>query len=561
MMQKTCVSCGSSFEITSEDLRFLAKLSPEVGGKRFPIPPPTHCIDCRQRRRLTFRNERCLYRRPCDLCKREIISIYRTGTDYTVYCPECFWSDQWDSLLFGRQVDFQRPFFEQFQELQKAVPRIALHVVNNENSDYINLSGYNKNCYLIFAAEYDEDCLYGCQIIKSRDCIDTLCCFESEGCYEVVDCEKSYNLMFSRNCSNCSDGAFLVDCKSCRNCLFGSNLRNQEYCVNNEKVTPEEFAKKKIEVMDVLRNGNRAELDQQFKNIAEGGIHRALELLNCEASTGNYLSHCKNCIHCFDLSYGEDCHAVFTGFHVKDLMDVCHTTEAELGYEVTSLGYNSYHALFTNASWTGRSAWYCDVIHSSSNIFGCAGLRSKQYCIFNKQYTKEEYEKLVGEIIAHMQSTHEYGEFFPINLSPFAYNETLAQEYYPLTQEDAATARLPWHDRSDEKAEIVGAKTSSSVPSDSAKVRDDILATPLLCEATGRPYKIVKKELEFYRQRGLPIPRFHPDERHRRRMAQRLPRRLYDRTCQKCGSMIHTGISPGHAERVFCEECYSKEIY
>ncbi|MBI4652772.1 hypothetical protein HY750_00770 [Candidatus Kuenenbacteria bacterium] len=45
---------------------------------------------------------------------------------------------------------------------------------------------------------------------------------------------------------------------------------------------------------------------------------------------------------------------------------------------------------------------YSNHCHSSSNLFGCVGLRHKEYCILNKQYTKEEYEKLVPKIIKHM---------------------------------------------------------------------------------------------------------------------------------------------------------------
>ena len=37
---------------------------------------PTFCPDCRLQRRLSFRNERTLYKRPCELCGQETISMY-----------------------------------------------------------------------------------------------------------------------------------------------------------------------------------------------------------------------------------------------------------------------------------------------------------------------------------------------------------------------------------------------------------------------------------------------------------------------------------------------------
>ena len=74
---------------------------------------------------------------------------------------------------------------------------------------------------------------------------------------------------------------------------------------------------------------------------------------------------------------------------------------------------------------------------NSSNLFACVSLRNKEYCILNKQYTKAEYETLVPKIIEHMKKTGEWGEFFPASISPFGYNETVAQEYFPLTREEA----------------------------------------------------------------------------------------------------------------------------
>lgn len=74
------------------------------------------------------------------------------------------------------------------------------------------------------------------------------------------------------------------------------------------------------------------------------------------------------------------------------------------------------------------------------NCFGCIGLNQKEYCIFNKQYTKEAYEKLVAQLITIMIKHKERGEFFPITLSPLAYNESPAQTYYPLTKDQATQA-------------------------------------------------------------------------------------------------------------------------
>jgi len=92
-------------------------------------------------------------------------------------------------------------------------------------------------------------------------------------------------------------------------------------------------------------------------------------------------------------------------------------------------------------------------------------------------------------------------------------------------------------------------------------IPDDILNWAIECEETKKPFKILKQELAFYRKMNLPIPHFHPDERHKRRMASRNPRKLWKRECGKCGLEIETTYAPEKPEKVYCEKCYLKEVY
>src|SRR3989338_7438606 len=105
---RKCRWSGEMFEITDEDIVFYKKID---------VPLPTLCPDERERRRLQWRNERHFYRRECGLCKKSIIAIYPETCLFPVYCEECYWNDKWDPLIYGRDFDFGRPFFEQFKEL------------------------------------------------------------------------------------------------------------------------------------------------------------------------------------------------------------------------------------------------------------------------------------------------------------------------------------------------------------------------------------------------------------------------------------------------------------
>ncbi|GAJ08776.1 unnamed protein product, partial [marine sediment metagenome] len=79
-----------------------------------------------------------------------------------MYCPQCWWSDEWDAATFAREYDWQRPFLKQLKELFYEVPHMSLSVdyPSLENSEYVNYVGHIKNCYLIYGADYCENVYY-----------------------------------------------------------------------------------------------------------------------------------------------------------------------------------------------------------------------------------------------------------------------------------------------------------------------------------------------------------------------------------------------------------------
>jgi hypothetical protein len=184
-----------------------------------------------------------------------------------------------------------------------------------------------------------------------------------------------------------------------------------------------------------------------------------------------------------------------------------------------------------------------------------------KYCIFNKQYSKEEYEKIVPTIIEHMISTGEWGEFFPIELSPFGYNETVAPEYFPLTKDQITTKNWKWCDQEDVIPNVSKSIPSKNLPDSINDIPEDILNWAVVCGETGRPFKIIKQELEFYRKMELPVPHFHPEERQRKRMVHRGDRKFWTRNCDKCQKEITSTWSPERPEMVYCEQCYLETMY
>jgi hypothetical protein len=556
-IQHQCRQCSSAFSVTDEDRAFLEKMAPTFAGKKFAIPDPTLCPDCREQRRCVQWNEMKLYKSTCALTGKQIMSCIHPDSPYTIYDQEIWYSDKWEPMQYGRDFDFSRPFFEQYYELTLAVPHFNLFTgyQYDENCDFTNYSGKNKNCYLIFDSDENRDCLYGFSLNTCRDCVDNFRLRSSELCYECIDCQKCYDSSYLQDCSNCRNSMFLKNCIGCSNCLMCSNLQNKTYHIENNPVSKEQFDA----AMLTLRSRPAIEASKKhFEEFCLQFPQKAVHGMQNENVSGDYLTQCKNASDCFDSTDLWDCKHIYRGWMpVKDSMDCEAPGEAEKLYECAVVGYNAYNLLFcSNGLDQISDELYTTFCMHCSNLFGCCGLRNKKYCIFNKQYTKEEYEVLVARIIGHMQKTGEWGEFFPVEHSPFAYNESNAFDHYPMTKEEVRARGWQWREKDPKEYAPQSYRVSDSI----ADVKDDVVNEVLACATCGKNYRITTKELAFYRNHGFPIPVHCFDCRHAARRNKRNPRTMFDRSCMKCGKAIRTTYGPDRPDIVYCEECYLEAL-
>ena len=94
-----------------------------------------------------------------------------------------------------------------------------------------------------------------------------------------------------------------------------------------------------------------------------------------------------------------------------------------------------------------RDTLYSELCHSSEDLFGCVALRRHQKnALLNTLYSQQEYETLCPKVIDHMRSTGEWGEFFPHRMSPYGYNETIAQEYFPINADISFKQGWGWYE-------------------------------------------------------------------------------------------------------------------
>ena len=172
---------------------------------------------------------------------------------------------------------------------------------------------------------------------------------------------------------------------------------------------------------------------------------------------------------------------------------------------------------------------YCDYVISGKNNFGCVSLKRKKYCILNKEYSKEEYEKLKEEIITDMKLNPYvdklgrkffYGEFFPSEMSLFPYNKSNAMRFFQKTN----------------------------------------LEKVIECANCSRAYKIVQGELGLLQKMGLPVPHECPKCRENKRFSRMTKPGMHYRDCGQCGKNIYTPYTPDDPRIVYCVKCYQQEF-
>lgn len=313
-------------------------------------------------------------------------------------------------------------FLEELEQLRLKTPRLYNINIGCENSDYCTHADKDKNCYLIFAANYCEDCMYGGVVVSSRDCVDCVYCDKCELCYECIDIEHSYNCNFCQDVKNCTDCTFCYDCTGCKNCFGCAGLRQKQYYFFNELLTKQEY-EKRVAQFDVKNRSQREQMEKRFKEVKIKTPRRFAHILNSENCVGDYISQSKNCFLCFDTYESEDCMYLKDAFRTKDSADIVFSDGSELCYECFSIGLGAYNCNFSNYIRTSSDCEYCELCFNCKHCFGCVGLQSKEFYILNKPYERDEYFKKVAEIKAHMRVDGTYGKHLS---TTYKYEDTAA---------------------------------------------------------------------------------------------------------------------------------------
>lgn len=516
-MSDTCKNCGNQFDYSK------AQKHASVHG----IKAPQFCRLCSWQKKLSFENEYNVYKRKCDATGKTIVSVYKENAHFPVYERNYWMSDDWD--LPELNYDPNKSFFEQYFELSKLAPRPNVNCVNAENSEYAHLVFDSRNCYLSFQV-FLCDKVIGCyRVVRVRDSVNSFFCSDSELLCECANCHKGYNLSFCEDCEDCSDSAFLFDCKGCRNCFMSYNLRGKQYYFKNEKLSKQQY-QERVKEYNLTNLEGRQKAKMEFESLRKNFIVKASHQINCENCFGDYLVGCKGCEEIYFSDGCEDSCDILRGTEDTDSFDAVVGGKIELCYNVLQPGY-SYKCSF------GISCNHCNETHFSEycdfcdDCIGCISLKRGKFCILNKKYSEEEYKKLKEHIFAELSGG--IGQmagaeaFFDPAKSPFAYEETIADLYFPKSN---FSDQKKFNEVG--KCDYCGRGLSLSEAEEGLYKKMNV-ATAKTCfncriQSLARPYSAVVMEKA---------------------------------KCSSCGKEVFKGKSARDFGRLYCEECYLKEVY
>ena len=545
--------------MSEREKELLEKIAPVINGQKYPFPDSLGSPTERLLQRLAHFNQSSVYMRECSATNKRILSMFSPAVPFPVYDNDYWWSDNWDSISYGRDFDFNKTFFEQWLELRNVVPHRARSENNNENCDYCNNVDHNKNGYLIFNTTTSEDCLYGENVSYCKDCTDCTQCKRSELCYECTLCSDCYSLKYSENCEGCSNSMLLRNCRSLKNCFACVNLYRKEYCIFNQQYSKEDY-ELYMSGIDFSSYSQMQKIFQKFNSWEKQFPRPHLIAKQIDNATGNILHNVRDVEESF-LIFGEGENLV-NCFNldgpVKDCLEqTAFGLDCELMYQCVRCGCGCFNLCFCiHCIETVSNLLYSEWCHFTSDCFGCVGLRRKKYCILNKQYSQEEYYQLVPRIIEHMKNTNEWGQFFPIEMSSIPYNHSMAQRYFPISKSEAKKRGYFWYDREEiDSSKALDAKElpDSLPPSSEALVVKSIISN--------KPFLITKREINNYKNFHVPLPRLSHEERSEIRAKKLGHPTLNQRICDNSKKVILSAYNSKEAFPIWEKDIFDREFF
>lgn len=288
------------------------------------------------------------------------------------------------------------------KELKRIIlsqPKLTTHTLNSEGCEYGDQLYYCKNLTNSFDTLNSSDSVYIFDSDMCVNCVDCDYSFESQLCYDCVTIHKCFNSNFLEDCSNTRDSSYCYNCRDCHD-LFGcTNLINKSFCIFNRQFTEGEY-RQKIQSLKSADPDKILEIVETIKK--KYPLTQTHGFSNENSPYGDYVYNCRNCYMCFDAGKNEDSGYLYDSGNSKNSFDSTFSGESELAYEFVD-STSLFNCSFVIYSGHCSDSNYIVSCANVKNCLGCVGLYQKEYCILNRQLTKEEFEIKSKQIIEELR--------------------------------------------------------------------------------------------------------------------------------------------------------------
>jgi len=449
-----------------------------------------------------------------------MISRFPNTSRAKVVSKEEFYAWRDNLLKYGIEYDSWRSFFAQFWTLFKSIPLPSvISVLDSENSDYCDVSGWSKNAYLSFTVFNNcENVCYSLDVKDAcHDVYNSLVIWDGNGwIYQSSAIFSSQCIFYSSYIANSFNIWFSTNLISCQECLFCDGLENQSYCINNQSYPKDMYYKKRQEIL-----AEKDKFPQRFIEKESSAINYLTE--NCSGNMITKSSNIENGYYVYRHRNWRNLFSVWSANWNSNFYDVI-DAGSPLGdnyYAVQWAGWGEHIYCSVTINWSAYCFYSC-YLDNCSYCFWCIGLINKNFCIFNKQYTKDEWYKKVDLIFTNMENEGMLGDFFPGELNPFYHNDTAAALIEDFTKEEIEGV---WYLRRDEeiavdipeRMEVVEVKDLGEYEEmkDGTWTIDPSILKKVIRDEEWNVYRVIKMEYDFLVKHGLPLPRKHWLERIR----------------------------------------------
>ena len=547
--ERVCPISGETWILTSEDIeRYRA----------WGVPPPVYSPTIRMKELAGWGAGIDLWWKPHHLTSKPILSGVHPDAPVPVMFDQEWFSKDW-GIEHSREADPSRQTFDIIGELFRAVPYPALSSHGSTNVVGCGIVD-SVDCYMIFGTFRSRDAWYA---VRNTDCervMDNAFLLRCENTFasaKSVGCNTCIHVF---ECNNCLRSAFLFDCQNCEDCFCSSNLRRKQYVFMNEQLTKEEYQKRMTEV-DLSSTREFETWKQEFSRlVSEKTIWPENFSVSVQDCIGEGMMDSLNASG-FLMDKAKDIKDGWIIFDSEHLESVVISYNSQDCYN-TAVALSAHNIKFSFIADHSSDVEYCFNCRNVEHCFGCVGLNRKSYCIFNKQYTQEEFWSKLDEVKCAMLDRGEYGKFFPAALSAlgvkYGFNYVVApfsaDELIKIGGRDddpIAGMRFAPYD--------VNAPTSNidDVPDRIADVGDEWIGKQFFDAEANRRFSVNAAELAYRKEHGYPFPRRHYTARLKDLVASCNGPLQEKAACAKCQKEIMTSQSTVYPKRmIYCKPCY-----